>query len=85
VNLGSGHGHTVLEVIEAASEVTQRPIAVKIEARRPGDPSHLVADATRAKTLLGWRPSIPDLATIIRTDWEWRLRHPVGYAATENG
>ena len=85
VNLGSGLGHTVLEVIEAAREVTQRPIAVKIEARRPGDPSHLVADATRAKALLGWRPSFQDLSSIIRTDWDWRMRHPLGYASSENG
>jgi len=85
VNLGSGHGHTVLEVIEAAREVTKRPIAVKIEPRRPGDPSHLVADPTKARTLLGWRPSFPDLSTILRTDWDWRLGHPLGYASSENG
>jgi UDP-glucose 4-epimerase len=85
VNLGSGQGHTVLEVIEAAREVTKRQIAVNIEARRPGDPSHLVADAAKAKTLLGWRPAFPDLAAIIRTDWQWRLSHPMGYAASENG
>ena len=85
VNLGSGHGHTVLEVIDAAREVTKQPIAVRIEARRPGDPSHLVADATKAKTLLGWRPSFPDLSTIIQTDWDWRLGHPLGYASSENG
>jgi UDP-glucose 4-epimerase len=85
VNLGSGRGHTVLEVIDAAREVTQRPIAARIEARRGGDPSHLVADATRAKTLLGWRPSIPDLSAIIKSDWEWRLSHPHGYGSSENG
>ena len=85
VNLGSGRGHTVLQVIEAAREVTKRPIAVKIEPRRAGDPSHLVADPTKARTLLGWRPSFPELSTILRTDWDWRLGHPLGYASSENG
>ena len=85
VNLGSGHGHTVLEVIDAARDVTKRPIAVKFEDRRPGDPSHLVADPGKAQTLLGWRPSFQDLSTIIRTDWEWRLSHPLGYGSSENG
>jgi UDP-glucose 4-epimerase len=85
VNLGTGKGHTVLEVIEAAREVTQKPIAVKVEDRRAGDPSHLVADPTRAKALLGWSPSFTELTEIIRTDWDWRVSHPRGYGSTENG
>lgn len=81
INLGNGQGYSVLEVIEAARRVTERPIAVKIEPRRLGDPSHLVADAGKAQALLGWQPVKPDLATIIRTSWEWRMKNPSGYGS----
>jgi UDP-glucose 4-epimerase len=80
VNLGNGQGYSVLEVIETARQVTERPIAINIEPRRPGDPSHLVANAEKACRLLGWQPAHPDLASIIRTDWNWRKKHPGGYA-----
>lgn len=79
INLGSGHGYSVLEVIETARQVTERPIALKIEPPRPGDPSHLVANAEKARKLLGWNPKYPDLGSIIRTDWEWRMRHSQGF------
>lgn len=80
LNLGNGQGYSVLEVIETARRVTDRRIEMRIEPARPGDPSRLVGDATKARTLLGWQPVYPDLASILRTDWEWRLRHPYGYA-----
>jgi UDP-glucose 4-epimerase len=79
INLGNGHGYSVLEVIEGAREVTERPIEVKIEARRPGDPSRLIADSRYARELLGWEPAHPDLKSILETDWEWRQKHPDGY------
>lgn len=72
INLGNGHGYSVMEVIETARQVTQLPIPVKIEPRRAGDPSRLVANATRAREVLGWKPVYPELASIIRSDWEWR-------------
>lgn len=81
INLGNGQGYSVLEVIETARQVTERPIAINIEPPRPGDPSHLVANAEKARRLLGWQPAYPDLASIIRTDWEWRIKHPRGYSA----
>lgn len=81
INLGNGQGYSVLEVIETARQVTSRSIAVNIEPPRAGDPSHLVANADKARKLLGWRPAYPDLASIIHTDWEWRMKHPNGYAA----
>ena len=81
INLGNGQGYSVLEVIETARQVTGRPIAINIEPPRAGDPSHLVANAEKARTLLGWQPAHPDLASIIRSDWEWRIEHPRGYAA----
>ncbi len=73
-NLGNGHGYSVLEVIETAREVTGKPIALKFEPRRPGDPSRLVADAKKVRTLLNWQPEFSDLASIIRSDWQWRLK-----------
>lgn len=81
INLGNGQGYSVLEVVEAARQVTGQSITVNLEPRRPGDPSFLVADATKACTVLGWQPAYPDLATILRTDWEWRQKRPHGYAA----
>lgn len=79
INLGNGQGHSVLEVIEAARQITGRQIDIKVEPPRPGDPSHLVGDASKARAVLGWQPAYPELATIIRTDWEWRMKHPEGY------
>lgn len=79
INLGSGRGNSVMEVIEAARQVTQKPIPINIEPARAGDPSRLVADAEKANCVLGWRPEHPELAAILRSDWEWRIRNPHGY------
>jgi UDP-glucose 4-epimerase len=83
INLGNGHGYSVLEVIDTARRVTGRPIEIRIEERRPGDPSHLIADASKALKVLGWRPAHPDLESIIGSAWDWRLAHPRGYGETE--
>jgi UDP-glucose 4-epimerase len=79
LNLGTGTGHSVLEVVEYARKVTGRPIRVRIEGPRPGDPARLVADATRAKQVLGWSPA-SSLESILRSAWDWKQRHPRGYA-----
>lgn len=65
INLGNGQGYSVLQVIQAAREVTGREIAIEMQGRRAGDPSHLVADASKAATVLGWQPQYPDLSAII--------------------
>lgn len=80
INLGNGQGYSVLEVVEAARQVTGKEIPVEMQGRRPGDPSHLVADAARARTVLGWQPQHPDLAAIIGSAWQWHSGHPRGYA-----
>jgi len=80
INLGTGHGYSVLEVIECARKVTGRPIPMRIEGPRPGDPARLVADAAKAQTVLGWKATQSDLATILKSQWEWREKHPNGYA-----
>ncbi len=79
INLGNGVGFSVLEVIEAARRVTGKEIAVLAAPRRPGDPSHLIADATKAFEVLGWKPKIADIDEIIATAWDWKLRNPNGY------
>lgn len=82
LNLGNGQGYSVFQVIEAARRVTGRPIPLRIRPRRPGDPSHLVADARKARQILGWTPAWPDLDSIIETAWRWRLAHPQGYRSS---
>ena len=79
INLGNGQGYSVLELIEAARKVTGLPIEVKIETARAGDPSRLIANAEKARAVLGWQPKFPDLETIIRTAWQWHQVSPNGY------
>jgi len=74
INLGNGHGYSVLEVIETARRVTGRDIPNRMEPRRVGDPSTLVANAEYARTVLGWQPQFPELETILQTDWQWRTK-----------
>jgi UDP-glucose-4-epimerase GalE len=74
LNLGTGAGHSVREVIAAAERVTGRRVPRREAARRPGDPAVLVADASRAGELLGWRPQLSDLDTILKTAWAWHSR-----------
>lgn len=76
INLGNGRGYSVMEVIETVRQVTQRAIPFTIEPRRAGDPSRLVANADKARRILGWQPSFPDLESIVRSDWEWREKRP---------
>jgi UDP-arabinose 4-epimerase len=68
-NLASARGHSVKEVIAAASPICGHPIAVKLAARRPGDPAALVGSAERARAVLGWMPARPDLELQIRDAW----------------
>lgn len=82
LNLGTGRGYSVMEVIECVRRVTGKPIRAVMEAPRAGDPSALVADASKAEKVLGWKPRCSDLNTIVRDAWEWLSRRPRGYAAT---
>lgn len=74
INLGNGQGYSVLEVVEAARQVTGREIAIEMRERRPGDPSHLVADASKAAAVLDWKPQHSELAGIISSAWNWHGR-----------
>jgi UDP-glucose 4-epimerase len=80
INLGTGHGYSVLEVIESARKVTGQPIPVSTAGRRAGDPPKLVADAAKAQKVLGWTAAQSDLPTILKSQWEWRKKHPKGYS-----
>jgi UDP-arabinose 4-epimerase len=71
LNLGTGRGHSVRDVIRAIEEVGGRPIPVTEASRRPGDPAMLVAASGRAATSLGWTPRHSDLRNIIATAWRW--------------
>jgi len=79
VNLGTGVGNSVREVVDACCEVTNLPIAQKIGARRPGDPPELVADPALAKRTLDWQPEYTDIKRIVETAWRWHRTHPHGY------
>jgi UDP-glucose 4-epimerase len=71
-NLGTGRGHSVREIVEAARAVTGREIRTVDAAPRAGDPAVLVADASRAARVLGWSPKRASLATIIGDAWATR-------------
>ena len=81
VNLGNGQGFSVLEVIDAARRVTNKRIEIITEPRRPGDPSSLIADSTKAIEILGWTPQFANLETIIDSAWSWHQANPSGYDA----
>jgi UDP-glucose 4-epimerase len=85
LNLGNGLGFSVLEVIEAARRVTNCRIESKLEPRREGDPAQLIADASKARSLLGWRPDQSELHNILESAWQWRLAHPKGYDEPKPG
>jgi UDP-glucose 4-epimerase len=79
VNLGTGTGRSVREVVEAARRVTGRAVPTVERPRRPGDPPELVAAVGRAATVLGWRASHSSLDEILRSAWRWHQAHPQGY------
>jgi UDP-arabinose 4-epimerase len=74
-NLGGEKGASVREVIDAAARVTGHTITRRICPRRPGDPAALVADASRAKRVLGWCPAYDSLDEQIATAWNWHERY----------
>ncbi len=73
-NLGTGHGHSVREVIASAERVTGRKIRYAVGPRREGDPPVLVASNERAKRVLGWSPRRSSLDDIVRDAWSWHSR-----------
>ena len=78
-NLGTGHPHSVREVIDAVQRVTGRPVPWTLGPRRPGDPAVLYAAPHKAQQELHWTPRFADLETTVRTAWNWHREHPHGY------
>ncbi len=74
LNCGYGHGYSVREVLRMVEYVAQRPLQIREEARRAGDPSMLIARADRVREVLGWTPRLDDLEIIVRTSLDWERR-----------
>lgn len=80
LNLGTGRGTSVREIIEACRRVTGHAIPEIIGTRRAGDPPALIADAGLAADVLGWKPRYTEIEPIVETAWRWHRTHPRGYA-----
>ncbi len=78
-NLGTGHPHSVRDVIDTVERVTGRRVPRTLGPRRPGDPAVLYAAPQKAHAELHWTPRLGDLDAIVRTAWEWHRTHPHGY------
>ncbi len=81
LNLGTGRGYSVREVIDACRRVTGHKIPAVVGPRREGDPPELIADARRAREQLGWTPRYTQIEEIVSTAWRWHSTHPRGYEA----
>jgi len=82
LNLGTGRGWSVRELIDSMRRITNRDVTVHVGPRRPGDPPVLVADATRAHQKLGWQPQHSDLETVVSDAWAWRQGRGKSWART---
>ena len=74
LNLGTGRGHSVREVIAAIEKVSAKKVPAREVGRRAGDPPELVADARLAADVLGWQARIRDMETIVEHAWRWRQK-----------
>jgi len=83
-NVGNSRGFSILEVIATAERITGRKIPRQLGPRRPGDPAVLVASKEKLKRAFGWEASHSSLEEIILSAWNWKLKHPHGYAESAN-
>jgi UDP-glucose 4-epimerase len=79
-NVGTGSGHSVLEIIASVERVSGSRVPFRLAARRAGDPPLLVAAAGRLRQETGWKPRYSDLDELVATALRWRSSHPLGYA-----
>lgn len=79
-NVGNSRGFSILEVLEVARRITKRAIPHQLCPRRPGDPAVLVASADKLRRDLAWVPQHSSLEEIVASAWDWKQRHPNGYA-----
>jgi UDP-glucose 4-epimerase len=66
-------------VLDAVGRAAGKAVPAQVAPRRPGDPAVLVADSSRAKAELGWKPRYPDIDAIVGSAWKWLSTHPRGY------
>ena len=81
MNLGTGVGHSVQQVIEACRKITGHAIPAVIAPRRAGDPACLIADSSKAQRELNWKPKYVSIESIVETAWKWHQSHPRGYSS----
>lgn len=74
LNVGYGRGYSVREVLQSVERVAGRPLTIREEPRRPGDPPMLIARADQIRSVLGWRPKLDNLDTIVKTALAWEQR-----------
>jgi UDP-glucose 4-epimerase len=79
INVGTGTGYTVKQVIDSVERVSGLTVPYELHPRRAGDTSTLVANNDKARELLGWQPEFTDLDAIVETAWQWHHSHPDGY------
>lgn len=84
LNLGSGNGMTVKQVLDAVGRVAGKPVPHTVGPRRDGDPARLVASSGRALAELGWKPR-RSLDEIVESAWRWHTTHPNGYGRGATG
>jgi UDP-glucose 4-epimerase len=78
VNLGTGKGVSVLELVKGMGEATGKPVPYEIAPRRPGDVAEVYADASLADELLGWTAEL-GVKEMCADTWKWQSEHPYGY------
>ena len=78
VNLGTGKGYSVLEMVRAFEKASGRPVPYEFVPRRPGDIAECWADPARARALLGWQAT-RDIDTMCADAWRWQSGNPMGY------
>jgi UDP-glucose 4-epimerase len=78
INLGTGQGYSVLQMIAALEKASGKKIPYQLGPRRPGDIATCYADPAQAERLLGWKAT-RDLATMCADGWRWQQRNPDGF------
>lgn len=74
-NLGTGQGVSVKEIVAGVEKIIGKPVKVKISPRREGDPAVLIANGSKARKSLGWKPRFSDVNTIIKTAHQWYIKN----------
>lgn len=82
INLGTGRGYSVLEVVKAFESTSGRTVPYTLASRRPGDVAACYADSSRAHEMLGWR-AVRDIDVMCEDHWRWQQQNPTGYAQEE--